>query len=108
MKPVGDHLAKAAVQLPPAPTPSAPSGKAPARAPVEAVAATAPAPSSVKLLPPPSQDVRFRIDEDSGEPVAVVVDSISGDVIRQIPSEEMLALKRQLGRLEGVMLREKA
>lgn len=48
--------------------------------------------------------LRFRVDDDTGEVVVKVVDQMSGDVIRQIPSEEMLVLKQ---RLEGLDLASK-
>jgi flagellar protein FlaG len=43
------------------------------------------------------RDLNFSIDEDSGRTVVKVVDSTTDEVIRQIPSEEVLALARNLG-----------
>lgn len=45
--------------------------------------------------------LRFRVDDDTGEVVVKVVDQTSGDVIRQIPSEDMLALKQRLAKLDS-------
>jgi flagellar protein FlaG len=41
------------------------------------------------------RDLQFSIDEESGRNVVKVIDSKSKEVIRQIPSEEVLALARQ-------------
>jgi len=38
----------------------------------------------------------FNLDEESGQTIIRVVDSESGELIRQIPSEEALAIAHQL------------
>lgn len=43
--------------------------------------------------------LQFSVDEDSGRQVVTVTDKLSGDVIRQIPSEEVLRLARNLSDL---------
>jgi flagellar protein FlaG len=43
--------------------------------------------------------LQFSVDEDSGRQVVRVTDNLSGDVIRQIPSEEVLRLARNLSDL---------
>jgi len=47
------------------------------------------------------RNLNFSVDEASGETVIKVIDSESSEVIRQIPSEEMLALARRLRELNG-------
>ena len=42
------------------------------------------------------RDLAFNIDEDSGKTVIRVIDSESGELIRQIPSEKVLAIATQL------------
>jgi flagellar protein FlaG len=42
------------------------------------------------------RDLRFSVDDQAGVIVVRVVDQSSGDVIRQIPSEEALRLARSL------------
>ena len=42
------------------------------------------------------RDVDFSVDDSTGRVVVRVVDSVSDEVIRQIPSEEMLAISRHL------------
>jgi flagellar protein FlaG len=43
------------------------------------------------------RSVQFSIDTTSGDTVVSVRDAATGDVIRQIPSEEALRLARALG-----------
>lgn len=45
------------------------------------------------------KQLQFRVDDDSGRHVVTVSDKLSGDVIRQIPSEEVLRLARNLSEL---------
>jgi len=42
------------------------------------------------------RDLAFNVDEDSGRTVISVIDSESGELIRQIPSEDLLALATHL------------
>jgi len=46
-----------------------------------------------------SRQLQFDVDEDSGKTVVRVVDKDSGDIIRQIPSDEVLALARHMKEL---------
>jgi flagellar protein FlaG len=54
-----------------------------------------------------AQNIRFSIDEDTGKTIVRVVNSDSGELIRQIPSEEVLAVSRSLERLQGLLLRQR-
>ena len=58
------------------------------------------------------RDLHISVDDDTGKTVVKVLDSESGDVIRQIPSEEVIAISRALSenmdRVEGLILREEA
>lgn len=51
-----------------------------------------------------AQNLRFSVDESTGRTVITVTDAATKEVIRQIPSEEMLAVARALGRLQGLLL----
>ena len=42
------------------------------------------------------RDLQFTVDEATGKDVVTVIDSESKEVIRQLPSEEALALARQI------------
>lgn len=43
-----------------------------------------------------ARDINFRIDEDTDKFVVTVTDQESGEVIRQIPNEEMLEISKNL------------
>ncbi|MBR9726760.1 flagellar protein FlaG [Shewanella intestini] len=49
--------------------------------------------------------LKFSVDEDSGEQVIKVQDVQSGDVIRQIPSEEALKLAEKLSEVSGILMK---
>ncbi|MGR5067025.1 MULTISPECIES: flagellar protein FlaG [Vibrio] len=43
-----------------------------------------------------NKGVSFRVDEESGRDVVTIYEATTGDVIRQIPDEEMLVVLRRL------------
>ncbi|MCK9512764.1 MAG: flagellar protein FlaG [Pigmentiphaga sp.] len=49
-----------------------------------------------------STNLRFEIDDETSRVVVQVVDSETGDVVRQIPSEEVLQMSKMLGKLQGL------
>ncbi|MEK6788143.1 MAG: flagellar protein FlaG [Pseudomonadota bacterium] len=61
-----------------------------------------------KLLQVHQQHLSFSIDESSGVSVLRVIDSDSGDVIRQMPSESWLKLARELADSTTGLLRTHA
>ena len=50
----------------------------------------------------------FSIDDNSGKTVVRVSDAKTGEMIRQIPSEEMLELARSLDKMQGMLLKQEA
>jgi flagellar protein FlaG len=52
--------------------------------------------------------IEFVTDESSGRLLIRVIDSSSNELIRQIPSEEMLAISRALDRMQGLLLKSEA
>lgn len=54
------------------------------------------------------RDLQFSIDEETGHTVITVTDSATQEVIRHIPSEEVLAIAHSLEKDQGVILRAKA
>lgn len=42
------------------------------------------------------RELRFSIDEDSGRAIVQVLDSETGEMIRQLPSDEILAVSRHI------------
>ena len=55
-----------------------------------------------------TSDVQFSIDKDSGSTVVKVIDRNTKEVIRQIPSQEMLDMAKALDRLQGLLLKNQA
>lgn len=51
--------------------------------------------------------LRFSVDKESGRDIIKVVDSASGDLIRQFPSEEVLDVIKSLSKATGILLSEK-
>ncbi|MFV3092740.1 flagellar protein FlaG [Pseudomonas sp. GW6] len=55
-----------------------------------------------------SRDISFQVDDSSGRVVVKVVDGTSGEVVRQIPSEEALELATRLEDMRSLLFREEA
>jgi flagellar protein FlaG len=51
-------------------------------------------------------NLRFSVDEDTGKTVVRVVDTDTGEIIRQVPSEEALAISRSIDRLQGLLFHQ--
>jgi flagellar protein FlaG len=97
-----------AVQFPPAqPRPEAQTEKAqPARQDAESLEQTLQ--GAQEAAEAAGANLQFTIDKDSGKTIVKVVDSQTSEVIRQIPSEELLALARSMSKTEGMLISEKA
>ncbi|MDR0736908.1 MAG: flagellar protein FlaG [Zoogloeaceae bacterium] len=61
-----------------------------------------------EFVKPYNTSLTFSIDEESGELVIKVTDNETGDVIRQIPSEDALKLAQALDTLKGLFIRQQA
>lgn len=66
-----------------------------------------------KILSDVQRNLQFKIDEATKQVVVSVVDKKSGEILRQIPSEEILALAKRLKELDvmqvqGIFLKERA
>lgn len=59
-------------------------------------------------LAPVARNLQFSIDEDTGKTVVKVVDQSTKEVIRQIPSEELLSITRSLDKFSGLFVKQKA
>lgn len=73
------------------PSPPAPAAPAPTRDYVLAVVERL-----NEFMSQSQRSVRFRVDESSGRTVITVLNPQTQEVVRQIPSEEMIALSRWL------------
>ena len=60
------------------------------------------------FVQPTAGNLEFTTDEETGDTVIKIVDSSSGELIRQIPSKEMLEIAKALDRLQGLLVRQKA
>jgi flagellar protein FlaG len=61
-----------------------------------------------EFVSPVASDIQFSIDEDTGTTVVKIIDRTTDEVIRQIPSEEMLDIAKALDRLQGLLIKQKA
>ena len=59
-------------------------------------------------IAPVAQDLLFSIDEDTGKTIVKVVDASTDEVIRQIPSEEIISIAKALDKLQGLLVEQKA
>lgn len=55
-----------------------------------------------------SSEINISVDRDSGMRIVKVVDTETKEVLRQIPSEEVVAIAQVLDKLQGLFLRDKA
>ena len=55
-----------------------------------------------------SSDLQFSVDDDNKDVVVRVVDSQTKELIRQIPSEEMVAISKAMDNLSGLLVQQKA
>jgi flagellar protein FlaG len=61
-----------------------------------------------KSLDSRSQAIEFSIDDTDKRPIIKVVDQQTKEVIRQIPTEEMLDIARALDKAQGLLINHKA
>ena len=55
-----------------------------------------------------ARNIQFQLDDDSGRMVVTVTEASTGDVIRQMPSEEALRLAENLAEMSSVLFRGEA
>lgn len=61
-----------------------------------------------EFIKPINSAVQFSLDKDSGTTVVRVMDISTKEVIRQIPSEEMLAIAKALDQIQGMLIKQRA
>jgi len=91
----------AAARAMPEPAPDAPAE--PAASPQDRGAAVA---EALAAIAPHAGSLEFVVDD--GNTIVRVVDRETKQLVRQIPSEEMVAIRRALERAEGILIRSKA
>ncbi|GGP18601.1 flagellar protein FlaG [Silvimonas iriomotensis] len=57
---------------------------------------------------PNGSSLQFSVDPDSQTHIVKVIDSQTKDVIRQIPSEQAIAIAKAIGQFEGLLIKDKA
>jgi flagellar protein FlaG len=55
-----------------------------------------------------ASNLQFSVDDETGQTIVRVTDVQTGELIRQIPSEEMVALAKALDRMQGMLLQQTA
>lgn len=55
-----------------------------------------------------STSIQFSLDQDSGKTVVKMVDKETEEVLRQFPSEEMLAISASIDRMQGLLINREA
>ena len=55
-----------------------------------------------------SISLRFEVDEDTDKLIVKVVDAANGEVIRQIPNEEVVRIAKVMGKAPGLLMDEQA
>jgi len=88
--------------------------------------AVVPKPTAAPQQPPPAQvqkaveamkqqieakapnSLAFSVDSSNGRTIVKITDAKTGEMIRQIPSEEMVAIARSLDKLQGMLVQGKA
>ncbi len=61
-----------------------------------------------EYIKPFNSDLQFSVNDDTNKVIVTVVDSETKEVIRQIPSEEMLAIAKALDSIKGLFVKQQA
>lgn len=61
-----------------------------------------------QAVEPKAQNLEFSIDQGTGHTVVKVIDSATKEVVRQIPSEELMSIAHSIDKLRGLLLNRKA
>ena len=55
-----------------------------------------------------ANSLQFSLDKETGQTIVKVTDAQTGEVIRQIPAEEMVAIAHAMDSYQGLLLKQKA
>ena len=61
-----------------------------------------------RYVQPKANALQFSVDSSTGSTVVRVVDSSTGDLVRQIPSEEVIRIAESIDQFQGLMGKIKA
>jgi len=103
---------------------ASPTEQAPRSADVQPVQVSAPPPAKTagpsleqvqqavkqvqQIVQAKTSNLTFSVDHGTGKTIVKLMDSETGKVIRQIPSEEMIAMSEALDKMQGLLLKQKA
>lgn len=59
-----------------------------------------------KVLVEKNHSIQFRMDETLDRSIITVVDKNTGEVVRQLPSDEMIRVAHNLESLKGILVKE--
>lgn len=59
-----------------------------------------------KALAPIAHDLQLSVDDHTGKTVIKIIDSTTDEVIKQFPSEDLLAVAKAISTLQGVLSRQ--
>ncbi|NMG76393.1 flagellar protein FlaG [Aromatoleum diolicum] len=86
--------------------------------PVDAPTAPAATPGNEEILKaldevreavkPVAQSLHFSLDQDTGRTVIKVMDTETNEMIRQIPSEDILKIAQAIDKLQGLLIKQEA
>jgi flagellar protein FlaG len=118
IRPTAGNTAQAAAPMaaekpaPSAPAPAAPTQSADALKPAEPAPSAAQVSQAVKsintVLQVRSQDLEFSVDPDSARTIVTVTDKNTHEVIRQMPSREVIEIAKALDHLQSLLIRQTA
>lgn len=60
------------------------------------------------FLKPINNSIQFNVDDDTGITVVKIVDLSTKEVVRQIPSQEMLSIAQAIDTMKGLLVQQKA
>ncbi len=110
-----DSVDLAALRQAPAPAPNTSVQRAaqdnpvfPPAQPVTQEAVAAAVQSANAYVQSVSTSIQFSLDRDSGRTVVKMVDKETEEVLRQFPSEEMLAISKSIDRMQGLLINREA
>jgi flagellar protein FlaG len=110
-----DSVDLAALRQAPTPAPVTPAQRATldnpvfaAAPPVTQEAVVAAVQAANDYVQATSTSIQFSLDEDTGHTVVKMVDKETAEVLRQFPSEEMLAISRSIDRMQGLLINREA
>ncbi len=61
-----------------------------------------------RRIEPVDQNLLFSIDKETGKTIVRLIDSSTKEILRQIPSEELIAIARALGKGQSGLIERKA